>query len=254
MERNARLVLGIGTVVLYLLIVVSVLLIIGVVATTGDSPDAPTGMGLVLLLGGFGTTCVALLLSFALNAGYAMHIARNQSFSPNARGGWMVGLFLAGLIAMPVFWFVALKKERPAMEVDRLPEPFTRSMAIVVGIITIVVLVFYGLGMLLMVGSLGGLIAAASANAKDPPMAALASFFAGNVLATIGSLFYAPLSWFYGWVVAANDRLDRKRRGWWAFGIVLIGFVSMPAYWYLVLFKASVPGTPPSLSFEQSKV
>ncbi len=47
-----------------------------------------------------------MLLSFALLACYVVHLFRNARFDGNMKAVWAIVLFMGGMIAMPIYWYL----------------------------------------------------------------------------------------------------------------------------------------------------
>jgi hypothetical protein len=64
-----------------------------------------------------------MLLMMALLTFYIVHIFKNSAIAGDKRTLWAVVLFFGNVIAMPVYWFLYVWREPPAIVAPPLPVP-----------------------------------------------------------------------------------------------------------------------------------
>jgi hypothetical protein len=81
--------------------------VIGIAAAAGGGdPDneLPIPFGLLV-----GLHIFAMLVSLALIVIYVIDVFRNPRVDPDHRGLWLILVLLAGMLAMPVYWWLHLR-------------------------------------------------------------------------------------------------------------------------------------------------
>lgn len=107
MEEKKKKWLGLATFWPFAYILVFVLFIFGMIFL-GNGGGEPV-MGLLFLLF-MVVHFLTVFLILGLQIYYIIHAVKNDDLTQNSKVLWIVGFFLAGLFAMPVYWYVAIWK------------------------------------------------------------------------------------------------------------------------------------------------
>ena len=113
----------------------------------------------------------------------------------------------------------------------------TRTVAVVVGLLTVWPLLFVVLCVAAVVGLFAGAALAGDAG-SDPAAAFFVPVMMAGALATM--LVSLALLVFYVVHVVMNPTLTTELRVVWAVLIFMAGFIAMPIYWYLYVWPQAV--------------
>ena len=61
---------------------------------------------------------IMMVVTYGLVVFYIVHIARSDTLTGGQTGGWILFLFFAGAIAVPVYWYLFIRE--PPLEVEIL--------------------------------------------------------------------------------------------------------------------------------------
>ncbi len=118
LSRNIRILIGLLTawVTFYPLVFIAVWLLMvismfGLSAASSDSVGFPPFMALFFAI--FPLHCLTMMLSFGLLVFYLIHIIKNVTASETARIVLGVGIFMAGFIAMPIYYYLYIWSDNP---------------------------------------------------------------------------------------------------------------------------------------------
>lgn len=64
---------------------------------------------------------LTILLVIALTAIYVVNVFRNDRVKENQKPLWAIVLLLGGMIAMPVYWYLYIWPEKPALSAEGRP-------------------------------------------------------------------------------------------------------------------------------------
>lgn len=251
MNKAVRLVLGIGTILAYLTLVfflISLLLFFVGIVSISDSPRGGPGPAFVLGFVLFYVAVIALaLLSSGLTMGYSFHMAWNEAISPKARGWWTVALWLGSILVMPFYWFKHLMHDPEPVEETHPPTPpMSRQNAMTLGIMTVVPFVLMALGFVFFALFFGiAMVDLDSPRASGASVIGSLALMAVAYIILFGSLILVSVLMFvYGYINAANSRIQPTYRGVWAIGMLLMPYFVIPAYWFVEVWQ---PATQPLL-------
>ena len=117
--------LGIGTIWPMIWMVIFIAGIFGMIGfgaiagpRGGDAVGPIFGIGFVLLFAGHFLTILMMLASKVF---YIIHAVKNESLESNMRIIWIVLFFFGGMIAEPIYWFLEIWREKPALAYAQMP-------------------------------------------------------------------------------------------------------------------------------------
>jgi hypothetical protein len=116
MTKNGKILLGLATIwpLVYLAIFItaifSIALIYNINGARGEFISDPPllAIGLIIiihLMTAFGI--IGLVIFYILN------IVKNDSVSQNKKAPWLIGLFFASVIVMPIYWYLHIWRDSP---------------------------------------------------------------------------------------------------------------------------------------------
>ncbi|MEA2415132.1 MAG: hypothetical protein QOI58_1789 [Thermoanaerobaculia bacterium] len=117
MTKPAKIALAVASIWPFVWMLIFVLVLFGTMFVFSASPqtsDRHTGMPFPFFLF-FAGHIATMFLMFALTAFYIVYLFRTDRIAQDKKALWAVVLFLGNILAFPVFWYLYIWKELPAI-------------------------------------------------------------------------------------------------------------------------------------------
>lgn len=117
MTRNGKLLLGLATIwpliylALFLTAIFSIALIYNISGAGAEFMPEPPLLAIALIVVIHLVTALGIM---GLTVFYIINIIKNDSVPGNKKAPWMIGLFFAGFIVMPIYWYFHIWREPDA--------------------------------------------------------------------------------------------------------------------------------------------
>ena len=250
MSRTTKILLGIASFWPFLYIGLFLIFCLGFVLIIPASHATSPKLSLIIpvaFVAVFAVHILTILGMIALLVYYLVHLFKTDRVPQDQRVLWAVVLFLGGLPALPVYWYVNIWKETPIpisvgplsesgmVRADRWP----RQGKLVLGLLTVWPLIWGSVFGLAVPRIFEPLFAGKGSPSPEIVISAISLFAVhfATVMLMMGLLV------LYLMHVGTSGRVPKNRTALWIVLIFLGNMLAMPVYWYLYIWRE--PQSPP---------